>query len=164
MKENELKKLPPLAVPYAELKIAKDEEGNLKIFDILRNKFVNLTPEEFVRQNVVNWLIKDLHYPKSLMANEVEIILNDTKKRCDSVVYNKDCQPLMILEFKAPDVEITQSTFDQIVRYNRILKAKYLVVSNGLRQYCCVIDYEKETYHFIPKIPDYAEACMPGVN
>lgn len=164
MKQNEFVNLPPLSIPYADLKIAKDNEENLKVFDVLRKKYVNLTPEEFVRQNMVHWLSSDLHYPMSLMANEVEINLNNTRKRCDTVVYGSDCKPLMILEYKAPDIEITQETFDQIVRYNRILKAKYLVVSNGRRQYCCVIDYSKDTYHFIPKIPDYSVAGAFGVN
>ena len=164
MKESDLRALPPLSFPYAPLRIVKDEEGSLKVFDVLRKKFVALTPEEFVRQNFVGWLISDFHYPAALMANEVEIILNDTKKRCDTVIYDKCCNPLVIIEYKAPEIEVTQATFDQILRYNRRLKAKYLIVSNGRRNYCCVMDYKNDTYHFIPKIPDYKDINLPSVN
>lgn len=165
MKEQELKTLRPLSIPYASLRLAKDEKDNLKVFDPLRKKFVALTPEEFVRQNFVGWLTTHFGYPASLMANEVEIELNGTKKRCDTVVYGRQCQPLMIIEYKAPDVEITQNTFDQIVRYNRELKARYLIVSNGRNHYCCVIDYERDSYNFIRLIPQYNEAAgMPGIN
>lgn len=157
MTENELRSLPPLNLPYAPLKIAKDNKGNLKVFDFLRKKIVALTPEEFVRQNFISWLIKHRSFPVSLMANEVEIILNNTKKRCDTVVYGRQCEPLVIVEYKAPNVEITQNTFDQIVRYNRELKAKYLVVTNGIKQYCCKIDYANDSYNFIRVIPSYNE-------
>lgn len=164
MKQQDLYQFPSLAIPYAHLKLAKDKEENLKVYDILRKKFVALTPEEFVRQNFIHWLTDNLHYPISLMANEVEIKLNNTRKRCDTVVFGKDCLPLMIIEYKAPDVEISQITFDQIIKYNRELKAKYLIVSNGVRHYCCVIDYRNDSYHFIPRIPDYAEASLPSAN
>ena len=164
MKLNDFKSLPQLSFPIADLRMAKDEEGNIKVFDPLRKKFVVLTPEEWVRQNFVDWLIKEKGYPQSSIANEVEIKLNDTKKRCDSIIFGRECQPLIIIEYKAPDVEITQVTFDQIIRYNRELRAKYLIVSNGVKLYCCVIDYDNESYHFIPKIPDYAEANLPSIN
>lgn len=165
MKEQDLKKLPTLSMPYSPLRLAKDENGNLKVYDILRKKFVALTPEEFVRQNFVHWLISHYNYPESLMANEVEIHLNDTKKRCDTIVFGRDCKPLIIVEYKAPDVDITQNTFEQIVRYNMELKAKYLIVSNGIRHYCCKIDYPGKTYNFIRLIPEYNDAAgMPGIN
>ena len=165
MKEQDFKALPALHLPYAELRIAKDEQDNLKVYDIIRRKFVSLTPEEFVRQNFVHWLSSSLGYPQSHMANEVEIKLNDTKKRCDTVVFGRECEPLVIVEYKAPSVEITQQTFDQIVRYNREIHAKYLIVSNGLRHYCCLIDYTRDTYHFIRNIPTYLDAIgMPGIN
>lgn len=165
MKEEELKALPPLSFPYSQLKLVKDGEGNIKVFDQLRNKFMVLTPEEFVRQNFVSWLVKDFGYPRSLMANEVTIKLNDTSKRCDTVVFDRMGKPLMIIEYKAPNVEITQSTFDQIVRYNIELKAKYLVVTNGRNNYCCVVDYTRNTYNFIRMIPSFNDAVgMPGIN
>ena len=127
------------------------------MFDPLRKKYVVLTPEEYVRQNFTSWLRDTLHYPASLMANEIGIDLNGTKKRCDTVIFNPDGSPFMIVEYKAPSVTVTQAVFDQIVRYNMVLKARYLAVSNGLQHFCCVIDYARSTYHFIPEIPDYAE-------
>ena len=89
------------------------------------------------------------------MANEIGIEVNGTKKRCDTVVFGRDGKPLVIVEYKAPDVNITQDTFDQIVRYNLVFHARYLIVSNGLNHYCCVMDYTNDTYHFIPAIPDF---------
>lgn len=146
--------LPPLNLPPADLKIIS-ENGETKVFDSLRNKYIVLTPEEYVRQSFVAWLRNSLHYPGSLMANEVGIEVNGTKKRCDTVIFEPSGSPLMIVEYKAPAVTVTQDTFDQIVRYNMALKARYLVVSNGITHYCCVIDYATGLYHFIPTIPDY---------
>ena len=165
MKVEDLKKLPLLNIPYGDLKLAEDKDGNLRVLDFLRKKYVMLTPEEFVRQNFISWMTNSLGYPVSYIANEVEIRVNDTKKRCDTVIFSSDLQPLMIIEYKAPGIEITQDTFNQIVRYNMQLKAKYLVVSNGIRNYCCKIDYERETYDFIRVIPTYRDAIgMPGIN
>lgn len=165
MKAADLKSLPSLSIPISNLRIAGDPEGNLKIFDIIRKKFVNLTPEEWVRQNFVHWLVEHKDYPVSLISNETEFKLNDTRKRCDTVVFGRTCEPLMIIEYKAPDVEITQNTFEQIVRYNMILKAKYLIVSNGIRTYCCVVDYNRNRYDFIPEIPEFSRAAgAPSEN
>lgn len=165
MTAEDLKKMPPLSLPIADLRLAKDSEGNLKVMDRLRKKFVSLTPEEFVRQNFVEWLINSLHFPESLMANEVEIKLYSTRKRCDTIIFDSNLTPQIIVEYKAPGVEITQDVFDQIVRYNRELKAKYLVVTNGRRHYCCKLDYERDTYNFIKTIPTYEEIKgLPGVN
>ena len=133
------------------------EDGIVKVYDPLRHKYVALTPEEFVRQHFTAFLSDNLGYPRTLMANEVKVELNGMSKRCDTLVYSpSDGAPLMIVEYKAPDVEICQDTFDQIVRYNMILKARFLVVSNGLRHYCCAIDYRTGTYNFIPQVPSYA--------
>lgn len=151
---------PPLNLPHVSLRIRR-EDGLVKVFDSLRGKYVNLTPEEYVRQHFVAYLGGELHYPASLMANEVSIRLNHTAKRCDTVVYDASGRPFMIVEYKAPGVRITQSVFDQIVRYNMRLHARYLVVSNGFSHYCCVMDYTRDTYHFIPRIPDYAAANNP---
>lgn len=147
---------PRLNLPPVELKTRLDGKI-LRVFDPLRKKYVALTPEEYVRTHFTSWLINSLHYPVSLMANEVSIDLNGMSRRCDTVVFNHDLTPLVIVEYKAPGVSITQSTFDQIVRYNMVLKARYLIVSNGLNHYCCRIDYENSTYHFISRIPDYLE-------
>jgi len=139
----------------------KDSNEAAKVFDPLRKKFVTLTPEEYVRQQFMAWLQDSFHYPRSLMANEIGVNVNGMKKRCDSVVFNRDGSPLLIVEYKAPEVKISQDTFDQIVRYNLVLHARYLIVSNGLNHYCCVIDYQNNTYQFIPSIPDYFEIHNP---
>ncbi len=131
--------------------------GKLSILDPLRRKFVALTPEEWVRQHFVNFLLKEKGYPAALIANEIQIDLNKLKKRCDSVVYNRDLSPLMIIEYKAPDVDITQQVFDQIVRYNIVLKVKYLIVSNGLNHYCCIMDYDKQSFNYLSDIPNYTD-------
>lgn len=150
------KQYPPLNLPPVELRLSREGEI-VKVFDTLRKKFVTLTPEEYVRQHFVNWLINCKRYPTSLMANEIGIELNGTRRRCDSVVFDQRGLPMLIIEYKAPHIPITQNVFDQIVRYNMTLRAKYLIVSNGLSHYCCVIDYEKGNYQFIPDIPDYIE-------
>lgn len=131
--------------------------GKLSILDPLRRKFVALTPEEWVRQHFVNFLLREKGYPAALIANEIQIDLNKLKKRCDSVVYDRDLSPLMIIEYKAPDVDITQQVFDQIVRYNIVLKVKYLIVSNGLNHYCCIMDYDKQSFNYLSDIPNYTD-------
>jgi hypothetical protein len=133
----------------------KKTDGKLSVLDPLRRKFVALTPEEWVRQHFVNFLLKEKGYPAALIANEIQINLNKQKRRCDSVIYNRDLAPLMIIEYKAPDIVITQEVFDQIVRYNIVLKVKYLIVSNGLNHYCCAMDYDTQTFCYLPDIPDY---------
>lgn len=145
---------PRLNIPVQNLRLKK-ERNILKVFDPLRKRFFILTPEEFVRQQFISWLWTDLHYPTSLMANEIGIELNGTKRRCDTVVFDIDGTYLMIIEYKAPDIIITQEVFDQIVRYNHILRAKFLIVSNGLKHYCCIMDYIGNTYRFLKSVPDY---------
>lgn len=130
--------------------------GKEIIFDVIRRRYVALTPEEWVRQNFIHFLINHKGYPKSLMANEVCIKLNNTSKRCDTVLYRKDLSAQMVIEYKAPSVEITQEVFNQITRYNMTLKVEYLVVSNGLQHYCCRIDYNTMSYTFLPDIPDFS--------
>lgn len=146
--------MPELNLPPAPIK-TKEENGILKAFDPLRKKYVALTPEEYVRQHFIAWMQTVFHYPASLMANEIGISVNGMKKRCDTVVFSPGGTPLVIVEYKAPDVAITQNVFDQIARYNMALKARYLIVSNGINHYCCVMDYDRMTYNFIPSIPDY---------
>lgn len=148
--------MPLLNLPYYTTKIS-EKDGKRSIYDVVRKKYVAITPEEWVRQHFVNYLIRDKNYPKNLMANEVSLTLNGTSKRCDTVVYDRFLTPLMMIEYKAPHIEIRQAVFDQIVRYNIIMRVKYLVVSNGINHYCCKIDYDKNTYAFIDGIPDYAD-------
>ncbi|WP_419034418.1 type I restriction enzyme HsdR N-terminal domain-containing protein [Dysgonomonas gadei] len=135
----------------------KKTDGRLSVFDRLRRKFVTLTPEEWVRQHFINYLITEKGYPQALIANEIQINLNNQKRRCDSIVYDKTISPLVIVEYKSPDVEITQAVFDQIVRYNIVLKVKYLIVSNGLSHYCCRMDYSTQTFDYLADIPTYTE-------
>lgn len=128
----------------------------LKVFDPLRNKYVALTPEEYVRQHFTAWMTGHFGYPASLMRNEVTLTLNDTKRRCDTVVFRSDGTPSVIVEYKAPTVEITQTVFDQIARYNLTLRSSYLIVSNGMRHFCCKMDYDNDTYKFLPQIPSWS--------
>lgn len=131
-------------------------EGKRFIFDILRHHYVALTPEEWVRQHFVHYLIGHKGYPQALMGNEVLLRWNGTRKRCDTVLYDRNLAARMILEYKAPHVPITQEVFNQVGRYNLVLRVDYLVVSNGLKHYCCKMDYERQNYTFLSGIPDYA--------
>ncbi|MCH5227515.1 MAG: type I restriction enzyme HsdR N-terminal domain-containing protein [Muribaculaceae bacterium] len=141
-------------LPPADLKIVR-RNGVFRVFDPLRKDYFCLTDEEFVRQVFVQWLINDLGYPPSLMANEIGIRLNDTYKRCDTVIFSSQSDPLMIVEYKAPSVKVTQEVFNQIVRYNMALKADFLVVSNGYCNFCCEVNYEENTVHFLDRVPFY---------
>ena len=144
----------PLNLPSFPFKL-QQQNGKNVIFDALRKKYVALTPEEWVRQHFIRFLTDYKGYPKGLLANEVQLVLNSTKKRCDTVLFNKDLSARMIVEYKAPHIEITQAVFDQITRYNMVLKVDYLIVSNGINHYCCRIDYNTMSYTFLPEIPDY---------
>lgn len=146
-----------LNLPAFEAKVRK-ENGKIQILDVLRHKFVKLTPEEWVRQCFVHHMISNLGYPASMMANEVALEMNGTRKRCDSVVYERGTlRPLMIVEYKAPEVRITQKVFDQICRYNMTMEVENLVVSNGLKHYCCKINLKDGSYAFLNRIPRYEE-------
>ncbi len=144
-----------LNLPQADLKIRCDTNGNPEVYDILRRKYVTLEPEEYVRQNFIHYMINHLGYPVSHINNEVSLKLNDTSRRCDSLIFDHAGRPIMIVEYKAPFIIIDQDVFDQIVRYNMVLHARYLTVSNGLNHYCCIIDYEKGNYQFLPRVPAY---------
>ena len=137
--------------------LIKKEKDKAYIFDPLRNKFVTLTPEEEVRQQFVATLIKHKGYPAGRMGNEISLKLNNTKRRCDTVVYDKFGSPCVIIEYKAPNIEITQDVFDQITRYNCVFKVNYIIVTNGIRCFCCKIDYTKNSYSFLKDIPLYSE-------
>ena len=135
----------------------QQRNGKSLIFDPLRKKYVALTPEEWVRQHFTHFLTDHKGYPKGLLANEIQLDLNGTKKRCDTVLFNKDLSARMIVEYKAPHIAITQAVFDQITRYNMVLKVDYLIVSNGINHYCCKIDYQSMSYSFLPDIPSYTD-------
>lgn len=141
-----------LNLPGFAPKVA-EKDGKRTIFDPVRQKYVALTPEEWVRQHFVNYLITRKSYPKELLANEVLVKLNGTSKRCDTVAYNRFLEPLVIVEYKAPHINITNTVFDQIARYNMVLRVEYLIVSNGLNHYCCKIDYNNRAYTFWKEYP-----------
>lgn len=143
-----------LNLPTYDLSI-KFEAQNKYIFDILRKKYLVLTPEEWVRQNFVHFLINEKKYPQSLMNTEIGMKIFNTQKRSDIVVYSKNGNPVAVVECKATDVKITQQTFNQIARYNIKLKAQILIVTNGLTHYC--VRYNKATnkYEFLHEIPFY---------
>lgn len=143
-----------LNLPEYKFKIKKTAD-KLFILDTLRKKFVKLTPEEWVRQNFIQYLILNKQFPASLIALESQIEVNGMKKRCDAIIYNKSAQPIIIIEFKAPSITINQSTFDQAAVYNSKLHIDYFIISNGIQHFFCQINHEKMNYHFFTDIPDF---------
>lgn len=141
-----------LNLPPIDHKIKK-KDTKLYIFDILRKKFVYLTPEEWVRQHFIHFLINQYQYPKALMKVEGGLKYNNLPKRTDLVIFDRYGKPLIVVECKDTLIKITQSTFEQAARYNYILKAPYLIVVNGLSYHCCYIDHQNQTYHFLDDIP-----------
>ncbi|WP_298953022.1 type I restriction enzyme HsdR N-terminal domain-containing protein [uncultured Nonlabens sp.] len=144
----------PLRLPAGNFRVKSTEKGRA-IFDQIRKKFVILTPEEWVRQHVVLFLLSRKRIPKNLLNVEKQLIIAGTSKRYDILSYNTDGSIHLIVECKAPEVRIDQSVFDQIARYNLAVKAQYLMVTNGIDHYFCTMDYEKETYNFITDLPQY---------
>ena len=146
-----------LNLPEYAIKFKK--EGNSTfLFDPIRKKYIRFTPEEWVRQNFIQYLIQEKGYPISLMAVEKTISLLHTKKRCDIVLYSTKGIPKIIVECKRPSVPINQDTFDQIARYNMSLNAEQLIVTNGLNHYVCIMDHPNKSYQFLKEIPDYEES------
>lgn len=133
----------------------KNSENKIAIFDEIRKKFIILTPEEWVRQNVVHYLLQEKKYPKSLINVEKLVKINGLVKRYDVVVFNNDGSIFILVECKAPEIKISQNTFDQIARYNMAMKAEYLMVTNGHNHYFCQMNFEKEQYVFLKELPDY---------
>ncbi|MCH2217071.1 MAG: type I restriction enzyme HsdR N-terminal domain-containing protein [Flavobacteriales bacterium] len=132
----------------------KTNENKTLIFDIVRKKYVTLTPEEWVRQNTIHYLFKEKNYPISLMAVEKQLKIRTLRKRIDIVSYTNDGIPFLIVECKAPSVQISQDTFDQIARYNLKLEAQILMVTNGISHYYCVMNHKKQAYEFLSELPD----------
>ncbi|WP_298116219.1 type I restriction enzyme HsdR N-terminal domain-containing protein [Flavobacterium sp.] len=135
----------------------KNSENKVAIFDEIRKKFIILTPEEWVRQHVVQFLLQEKKYPKSYINVEKLIKINDLNKRYDIVVYQPNGELFLLIECKAPEVKISQQTFDQIARYNLVLNAKYLMVTNGLNHYFCQMDFDNEKYIFLKELPSYTK-------
>lgn len=133
----------------------KNSENKVAIFDEIRKKFIVLTPEEWVRQNVVRYLIEEKKYPKSYINVEKLIKLNGLTKRYDVVVFQPNGKLFLLVECKSTDIKISQNTFDQIARYNMALESKYLMVTNGLNHYFCQLDYQNECYNFLKELPDF---------
>lgn len=146
-----------LNLPTCELKI-RDQKGIAQIFDFLRRRYLRLTPEEWVRQHFTHYLVEHKNFPSALLANEVTINVGGVARRCDSVLYHRvGSRPRVIVEYKAPHIQITQAVFQQIYSYNSVLHADYLIVSNGLVHYCCHVDYEKMQVNYLRDIPSYEE-------
>lgn len=145
-----------LNLPPFEIKL-RGTKAQPQIFDILRKKYIALTPEEWVRQHFIHFLVEHKGYPAALMANEIQLKVGEKTLRADSVLYSRELKPRMIIEYKAPHIPITQKVFDQISIYNMLLHVDYLVVSNGLQHYICKMDYNDKKYLFLEDIPDYEE-------
>ncbi len=145
-----------LNLPNYDFKI-KTEQGLQQIFDPVRKKMVKLNPEEWVRQNLIQFLNKEKNFPISLMAVEKGLKVNSLTKRFDILCYGNNAKPLLLVECKAPSVKISQAAFDQISIYNLQFKVPFLLVSNGIDHYCCQLNYEKSNYSFLDEIPDYSK-------
>jgi hypothetical protein len=146
--------LQELNFPFYDFKL-KRQSQKIYIFDIARKKYVLLTPEEWVRQHVLHYLVIDKHYPVNLIAVEKQLMINKTVRRFDLVVFNKEMQPDILIECKAPGIPVNQKTFDQANQYNHLLKAPYLFLTNGRKHYICQIDFEENKFQFLPELPDY---------
>lgn len=145
----------PLQFPSYNFRL-KNKQNKPFIFDLVRKKFVWLTPEEWVRQHVLNYLTLDKKYPLSLINIEKQIVVNGLKKRYDIVVFNRDGSIHLLVECKAPEVKINQNTFDQIARYNFKLDATFLMVTNGLQHFYCQMLKKEEKYEFLREIPEFS--------
>lgn len=146
-----------LNLPAYDARIRKNQVKGNDIFDSFRRKYVRLTPEEWVRQHFLHFLCNEKHYPASLIRVEKSLIINGLPRRFDAVIHKKDGSPVLLVEFKAPEIKLSQAVFDQVAMYNLALHADYLIISNGLSHYCCKMNYEKQRYHFLRDIPDYAD-------
>lgn len=152
---------PTLNLPPYDIALRRQPDGTVQVHDPLRDKWLVLTPEEWVRQHFVNYLVSQLGFPRGLLANEVSLRLNGTSRRCDTVAFTRDLRPLLIVEYKRSNVAVSRAVFDQIARYNSVLGARYLIVSNGLHHYCC--RFEGSEYTFLRAIPRYEE-MLSSVN
>ena len=135
----------------------KSEDGITCIFDVFRKKYVHLTPEEWVRQNFLQYLVQDRGFPSSLITVEQEFRFNRMKKRTDVLVYSREGEPVFLVECKAPSVTVTREVFDQIGLYNLTYNVPWLAVTNGLKHYCCMFDKKAGHYRFADRIPEWDE-------
>ena len=142
---------------YSDRIRLRKQDEQVQIFDPIRGKWLVLTPEEWVRQNTIIYISDTLEAPMTHIANEVAINYNGLTKRCDSIIYDDYGKPLIIIEYKRTDVQITQHVFDQIATYNMQLRVPYLIVSNGLQHILCKVDFENRKYIFAEQWPKYNE-------
>ena len=149
--------LPVLKLPVPVLRIISGSGQSSKIFDTIRRKYVQLTPEEWVRQHLLHYFINEKKFPASLIAVEKSVKVNSLPRRTDVLVYNSNLEKLLLAECKAPSVKITQSVFDQAARYNMTLDVKYFVLTNGIETYCCTIDHVLKKYLFLEEVPAFPE-------
>ena len=143
-----------LNFPTYDFKLIK-QDSKIYIFDIVRKKYILLNPEEWVRQHVLHYLITEKKYPVNLIAVEKQLIINQNKRRFDLVVFNRKMQAEILIECKAPEVQINQKTFDQANQYNWLLKAPYLFLTNGKKHYICQINFEQNKVQFLKELPRY---------
>lgn len=143
--------LPPYAYKL------KQNNGSVQIWDAVRRKYVALTPEEWVRQHFIAYLVGSKKYPLGRIGNEISLSLNGRSRRCDTLVYDAEGQPLVLIEYKAPHIPMSQKVFEQAVRYNICFRVPYIMLSNGISHYCCRIDYDSRKYSFLTEIPSYNE-------
>ena len=146
-----------LNLPSCDYRLKRMDDGHIAIWDKTRRRYVALTPEEWVRQHFIAYLVEHRQYPAGRIGNEIALTLNGRPRRCDTLVYDEFGSPLVLIEYKAPHVAITQEVFDQIVRYNMVFCVPYIIVSNGLSHYCCHIDYTTRSTTFLSEIPCYSE-------
>ncbi len=146
-----------LNLPSYDYRLKRNDDGSISIWDNTRRRYVALTPEEWVRQHFIAFLVGHRGYPAGRIGNEIALSLNGRPRRCDTLVYDVYGSPLMLIEYKAPHIPITQQVFDQIVRYNMVFCVPYIVVSNGMLHYCCHIDYDTRQTTFLQEIPLYAD-------
>ena len=149
-----------LNLPGYQFKIRKSAHGKSEIFDVFRKKFIMLTPEEWVRQNFLRFLVEEKGYPETLILIEKGLMVNKMHRRFDAVVYSTGGKPAVLLEFKAPGVMIGQKVFEQIAAYNFSLRVNYLMVSNGMSHYCCRLDFTDSNFKFMDGIPQYSQLEM----
>jgi hypothetical protein len=146
-----------LNLPEYQFRIREDKKGKKYIFDPYRKKELLLTPEEWVRLNIIRYLIEEKGYPAGLISAEAGIKFNKLSRRYDVLLYNQKGQPVMLIECKAPGVTINQNVFDQVVAYNSFIRAGHLLVTNGIKHFCCRISPGGERYLFLEKIPFFDE-------
>lgn len=143
-----------LNLPHAALTLT-NRAGKTYVYDQFRKKDILLTPEEWVRQHFLHFLISALHYPKTLCNLERGLRYNKLMKRTDITVYDRQGDIFLIVECKAPEIKLTQKVFEQVATYSYALKAQHIVVTNGLQHFCCKLDHEHRKYSFLENIPSF---------